>query len=76
MDAKECLFTLVASKIMKLSNKYQISLANLHEIFFNVNCDFNMLEEILENQNDEKRSRELQEKILWTTLEDMAIMGN
>ena len=39
MDMKECLFTLVASKIMKLSNKYQIGLAALHEIFFNVNCD-------------------------------------
>ena len=76
MDVKQCLFTLVASKIMKLSNKYQLALASLHEIFFNVNCDFNLLEEILENQNDEKRSKELRETKLWTTLEDMAIMDN
>jgi hypothetical protein len=76
MNVKECLFTLVASKIMKLSNKYQTALATLHEIFFNVNCDFNLLEEILENQNNDKRSKELRETRIWTPLEDMAIMDN
>lgn len=50
MDAKEAFFSLVAIKMMKLSKKYQKSLAELHNLFYMVSCDFDVLEHILEQE--------------------------
>ena len=64
MSSKECFFTLVASKMIKLSEKYEIPLSNLHSMFFSVNCDFHLLQAMLDQQST----------INWNTFEDMALM--
>lgn len=48
MDPKQAFFSLLAVKMMKLSKKFNKSLAEIHTIFYTVSCDLQILEHILE----------------------------
>ena len=80
MDAKEAFFSLVAIKMMKLSKKYQKSLAELHNLFYMVSCDFDVLEHILEQEVSQMQDGADEATVLpdsqfreWKVLEDLAI---
>ena len=48
MNGSEAFFALMAIKIMKLANKYNRKLDDIHSLFFMVSCDFQLLEQTLE----------------------------
>ena len=70
MNSKDALFALIGIKMMKLSQKYNRRLDELHGIFYTVSCDWKRLEQILETHKG--ANIEISE-LQWTMLEDLAV---
>ena len=70
MNQKDALFALIGIKMMKLSQKYNRRLDELHGIFYTVSCDWKRLEQILESHKG--TNIEISEH-QWTMLEDLAV---
>lgn len=70
MDQKDALFALIGIKMMKLSQKYNRRLDELHGLFYTVSCDWKRLESILETY---KGSTIEISNHQWTMLEDLAV---
>lgn len=47
MTARDAFFALMAIKMMKLSQKYNRKLEDLHDMFYTVSCDWQRLEQVL-----------------------------
>jgi hypothetical protein len=70
MNKKDALFALIGIKMMKLSQKYNRRLDELHGIFYTVSCDWKRLEQILESH---KGANIVLSDLQWTMLEDLAV---
>ena len=64
MSTRDAFFSLMAIKMMNLSQKYSRKLEDLHDMFYTVSCDWDRLEKVLQESN---------EQLQWTVLEDLAV---
>lgn len=64
MTSRDAFFSLMAIKMMNLSQKYGRKLEDLHDMFYTVSCDWSRLEKVLQDSN---------EPLQWTVLEDLAV---
>ena len=51
MSKRDAYFSLIAIKMMKLSDKYKRKLEDLHDLFYTVSCDFTRLEKVLQQED-------------------------
>jgi len=49
MSGSEALFALIGIRMMKLSQKYNRKLDELHTLFYSVSCDWEQLEIVLQD---------------------------
>ena len=63
---EQAYFALLASDMLSLADKYKRNVEDIHAIFFEVNCDRDLLIKCLEGQNVSK----------WQPLEDLAIRND
>ena len=63
MTDREAFFSAMAVRMMQLSKKYNRKLEDLHDIFYTVSCDFERLEQVLQQVDG----------LTWTVLEDLAV---
>lgn len=47
MSEKDAVFALIGIRMMKLSQKYNLKLDELHTLFYSVSCDWDQLEAVL-----------------------------
>ena len=83
MSGKDAFFALMAIKMMRLSQKYQRSLSDLHDLFYTVSCDWKKLEALLLQQatggapqsSGIEASQNMFDSgiVQWTVLEDLAV---
>ena len=73
MSGKDALFALIAIRMMKLSQKYNKKLDELHYLFYTVSCDWEQLEALLKEQKEESAELDSPSNtVQWTLLEDLA----
>ena len=76
MSARDAFFALMAIKMMKLSQKYNRKLEDLHDIFYTVSCDWQRLEEVLQASSNESNQNGMEvdkTSLQWSVLEDLAV---
>ena len=76
MSARDAFFALMAIKMMKLSQKYNRKLEDLHDIFYTVSCDWQRLEEVLQASSNESNPNGMEvdkTSLQWSVLEDLAV---
>lgn len=67
------MFALIAIRMMKLSQKYNKKLDELHHLFYQVSCDWSQLEALLQEQKVEAAEMDHPSSITtWNLLEDLA----
>ena len=71
MTGSEALFALIGIRMMKLSQVYNRKLDELHSLFYRVSCDWDRLEQVLQEQKEESMDLD-QQTPTWTLLEDLA----
>lgn len=73
MTGQDAMFALIAIRMMKLSQKYNKKLYELHHLFYTVSCDWESLEALLQEQKIETMEMDHPSNIVtWTLLEDLA----
>lgn len=60
---QEAYFAILAQDMYNIADKYKMSMADVHKIFYEVNCDRDLLISYLKKGKVK----------LWTTLEDLAL---
>ena len=62
---QEAFYALLAQDLLKLAQEYERDVAEVHKIFYQVSCNREKLQAVLEEKLDSK--------VCWTTLEDLAL---
>jgi hypothetical protein len=74
MTGQDAMFALIGIRMMKLSQKYNKKLDEMHHLFYSVSCDWDSLEALLQEQQTESMEFESPSTtIQWTVLEDLAV---
>lgn len=53
MNTRDAFFSLMAIKMMNLSQRYNRKLEDLHDMFYTVSCDWTRLEKVLKDQAEQ-----------------------
>ena len=53
MTTRDAFFSLMAIKMLNLSQKYSRKLEDLHDMFYTVSCDWDRLEKVLQDSNEQ-----------------------
>ena len=65
---QEAFYALLAQDLLKLAQEYERDVAEVHKIFYQVSCNREKLQAVLEEKLDSK--------VCWTTLEDLALKND
>lgn len=65
---QEAFYALLAQDLLKSAQEYERDVAEVHKIFYQVSCNREKLQAVLEEKLDSK--------VCWTTLEDLALKND
>ena len=65
---QEAFYALLAQDLLKMAQEYERDVAEVHKIFYQVSCNREKLQAVLEEKLDSK--------VCWTTLEDLALKND